>query len=395
MATRSKGKALAYLRRSTSRQEVSLTTQLEWACQQAALHAVRLDASPADLEQMQATRVTSLKGLRIDDGRTGADMARPGFLALIQDAKSDRSISHLFIYHRDRFARPQEAMQMVVIEKDLRLAGLTIVFADGVAGPLTPGLSDLTADLVMMLAYHESGQFIPKHAERIIQAQRQLAPWAATARAATPRTASGRALVDAGGGRVMVQELPTGMTARRPGCHVRLIPKDRDKIGVWLFILELRERGWGYKRIAQHLNVAGIPSPGAGSVRTDQGVKHVVSGRWCANTIKELCNNRAILGLQDYGRRSEGKHRRLGPDGPRLLADADRDAAERPRVVMNDVSLRITTQLGTEPLCDAGEAPMGADPGDGRRASGHDPAGRATRQGPGALSAGDAAGRLE
>src|SRR4051812_37197405 len=115
MATRSQGKALAYLRRSTSRQEVSLTTQLEWARQQAVAHAVRLDASPADLGQMQAARITSLNGLRIDDGRTGADMDRPGFLALIADAKADRSISHLFIYHRDRFARPQEAMQMVVI----------------------------------------------------------------------------------------------------------------------------------------------------------------------------------------------------------------------------------------------------------------------------------------
>ena len=79
---------------------------------------------------------------------------------------------------------------MVVIEKDLRLAGLTIVFADGVAGPLIRGQSDLAADLAMMLAYHESGQFIPKHAERIIQAQRQLA-LGGSAPAATPPTASG------------------------------------------------------------------------------------------------------------------------------------------------------------------------------------------------------------
>ena len=172
---------------------------------------------------MMAGRMTSLKGLRIDDGVTGADMKRPGFLSLIRDATADRSISHLFIYRRDRFARPQDALEMAKVEKDLRRAGLTIVFADEVAGPLDPGEENIVADLGMWFAYHESGQFIPKHAERIIQAQRQLAQGGYRTGGNAPY-GFGRALVDAAG--TVVQELPAGMTARQPGCHVRLVPKD-------------------------------------------------------------------------------------------------------------------------------------------------------------------------
>ena len=100
------------------------------------------------------------------------------------------------------------------------------------------------------------------------------------------------------------------------------------------------------------MNGLGIPSPGAGSTRTDLGVRHRVSGRWNPNTIKELCENRAILGVQDYGRRSEGAHRRFGPDGPRLLTADDRGAGERPKVVRTDPSVQIAAATGTAPFGD-------------------------------------------
>ena len=53
--------------------------------------------------------------------------------------------------------------------------------------------------------------------------------------------------------------------------------------------MELKaQRGWGIKRIARHLNARGIPSPDAGRTRTDHGVKHRVSGKWCPGTVGEL-----------------------------------------------------------------------------------------------------------
>ena len=45
---------------------------------------------------------------------------------------------------------------------------------------------------------------------------------------------------------------------------VIILPNDETKIAVWLKILDLREKGMGYKAIANYLNEIGIPSPDAG-----------------------------------------------------------------------------------------------------------------------------------
>jgi hypothetical protein len=346
---RKRDRALGYLRRSTGRQEVSLITQLHWAIGKAAELELDFDASLPDLDAMVSSGGFSHKGLRLDDGITGADLRRPGFLALIHDALVDTQISHVLIYRRDRFARPEDAIEMVTIEKKLRLAGITIVFTDVVAGPLARGQADLAADITMLFGYYETGEFLRKHAERVLSAQRRLAEGGYRTGGNAPY-GFGRVLVDAAGN--VLQELPPGRTARQPGCHVRIVPRDRAKLGVWLFILELREKGWGYKRIARELNTLGIPSPGAGTIRTDQGVRHRVSGKWCANTVKDLCANRAILGLQDYGRRSEGSHRRLGASGPRLLAETDRVDETRTRVIMNTPDVQVTAEIGSDALFD-------------------------------------------
>src|SRR5439155_279454 len=112
-----------------------------------------------------------------------------------------------------------------------------------------------------------------------------------------------RVLVDGAG--TVLEHLPPGKTVHQAGCHVRVAPHDPVKIAVWLQILELKAKGWGLKRIAKHLNDRNVPSPDAGRTRTDQGVKHRVSGKWNHNTVGELCRNPAILGVQQYGKRSE------------------------------------------------------------------------------------------
>jgi DNA invertase Pin-like site-specific DNA recombinase len=344
MPARPKNHALIYLRRSSDRQEISLQAQLDWALREAERHGLAVDASIEHLHRMQREELSALGSLRIDDGITGADLSRPGFLALIDDATADKSVSHLMIYRRDRLARPEDASKMVSTEKELRTAGITIVFADCVAPAMERGQSNLAEDIAMMLGYYESGDFLRKHSERVIQAQRHLARDGCRTGGNAPYGFV-RALCDASGN--VVEELVPGRQVSQPGCRVRIVPKDETKIAVWVMILELREKGYGYKRIAAHLNGLGIPSPGAESVRTDHGSRHKVSGKWGPNTVKALCENRAILGLQDYGRRSEGAHRRLGKDGHRLLDEADRDLADRPRTVLNDPSLLITASTGS------------------------------------------------
>jgi len=183
-----------------------------------------------------------------------------------------------------------------------------------------------------------------KHAERVLGAQQKLAEGGYRTGGNAPYGFV-RVLVDAADN--ILEELPRGKTVRQPGCHVRDMPKFLDKIAVWLQILAWKEQEWGVKRIAQALNDRGIPSPDKGRTRTDHGVKHFVSGKWSHNTVAELCRNPIIIGVQQYGKRSEGRIRRLGVDGPRLLEDeTDLSPEGRPRVILNDPSLRVRKQVG-------------------------------------------------
>ena len=341
---RTKNRGLMYARRSTDKQEISLPSQVEWAITAADRHGVALDASLADLVHMQSLRLHSYKDIRLDDGITGADMTRPGFLAVSADALSHKTISHLFIYKRDRFARPQDAMQAAQIEKRLLTAGITIVFSDTLSAPIRLGEQTIMRDLELLLPYYQGGEELRKHAERVLGFQKVLAEGGYRVGGNAPYGFV-RVLVDSAGN--ILEELPPGKTVRQPGCHVRVVPKDAQKIATWLQILEWKAQGWGVKRIAQALNHRGIPSPDAGRTRTDHGVKHRVSGRWSVNTVGDLCRNASILGIQEYGKRSEGKIRRLGPDGHRLLEEEQDFTAEgRVRVISNDPSLRTRKQIG-------------------------------------------------
>ena len=140
--TRITNRGLIYLRRSGKRQETSLYTQLEWATREAAMLEVTIDATASDLEYMRAHSLHSYKSIRLDDGITGSDPTRPGFMALIRDARSDPSISHVLIYRRDRFSRPEDAIEAVQTEKQLWSAGVTVVFSNKTIQPGQRGKRD-------------------------------------------------------------------------------------------------------------------------------------------------------------------------------------------------------------------------------------------------------------
>ena len=168
----------------------------------------------ADLAHMQSLRLHSYKDLRLDDGITGADLTRPGFLAVSADALSHKAISHLFIYKRDRFARPQDAMQAAQIEKRLLTAGITIVFSDTVSAPIRLGEQTIMRDLELLLPYYQGGEELRKHAERMLGFQKVLAEGGFRVGG---NAAYGfvRVLVDNAG--KVLEELPPGKTVRAAG----------------------------------------------------------------------------------------------------------------------------------------------------------------------------------
>ena len=144
-------------------------------------------------------------------------------------------------------------------------------------------------------------------------------------------------------------------TYRRSRPYPPFLPTDfgvDPKIETWIYILILKEQGRGYKRIVRHLNERDIPGPDAGQIRMRNGVPYEVSGHWSVSTVRALCTNRAILGLLDFGRRSAGKHRRLSKNGARPLENTDHNQKKKPKVIMNDPSLLITSTLQGEPQFD-------------------------------------------
>jgi DNA invertase Pin-like site-specific DNA recombinase len=347
MSARRPARALTYLRRSDSRQELGIHNQLEWAIAEAAKHHVSLDAEPHDLDLMEREDLSQHKAIYLDDGITGADLQREAFTRFRETALRDRGVSHLFIFKSDRFARPEQANAACGMEIELLLAGITIVFNNRVSNPRERGLRYVADDIQLLFEYHQSGQFLPDHAERILRARAHLARRGFWTGGPAPY-GCGRMLVDADG--TKIQELEDGMTVRREGCHVRIFPKDPVKIGVWLQILDWYSTyGWGVKKIARHLNELGIPSSRAGKIAVVRGVKQVIPGRWDHRQVARLIENRAIIGELEFGKRLTGAHRRLSPAGPRLLTDAERDEAGRPINTKSDPADRIVALSGCKP----------------------------------------------
>ena len=343
MDRRSTNEGRVYLRRSSSKQESSLATQLEWAIERARSIGVPLRATVADIEYMQRHGMISYRDLFLDDAVSGSKKKRPAFDAMLDEARVNRNVSHLFAFKRDRLGRPRDPVDMMVIERDIRSWGVRVEMSDGVIDPADRGSAALGQTAMSLFGYHESGEFSKKLSERVVLVQASLARKGYST-GGRPPYGFGRFLIDAAG--TTLEELPEGRKVKEAGCHVRFLSNDESKIGIWVRILEWLEAGWGYKRVAEHLNEVGIPGPDAGRQRGGRKFGGRVSGKWNHNTVRSLAMNALIIGEKEYGRFSQGMHHRLGPNGPRAV-NADElldDGAGR--IVENDSDVRIRAEAG-------------------------------------------------
>jgi DNA invertase Pin-like site-specific DNA recombinase len=335
-------KARCYLRRSSAKQESSLEMQLENVIAAAKQHGVLLDASQEDLAYMLANRLTRFKDIYLDDAVSGTRTKRPAFDAMIAELKADPSISHLFVHKRDRLGRPRTPLAMMMVEEQLKSAGVTIVTSEGLISASAHGPEAFAQSLVSYVGYYESGEFSRKLSERVVTKHIELASQGYST-GGIPPYGFGRFLEKSDGTLV---EIPMHQRHTERNCHIRFVPNDEQRIKTWVWMLERLEAGWSTKRVAQRLNELGIPTRDAGRKRHDNGVEHEVSGKWHESTVHALATNPIIIGMKEYGRYAEGVHHRVQAAGFRPVTEDDLLLDGSGRTVENDISDRIRAAAG-------------------------------------------------
>jgi DNA invertase Pin-like site-specific DNA recombinase len=219
-----------YERRSDDGQESSLRQQFDWAKHASELTGVLFRGTYADIEEMQRKRLHNLYDIYLDDAISGGDLTRPGLRMFLQQATTDKTVSHVYVFKRDRLGRPQNLLEMMQIERELISHGVTLVTLDKIYTLEDVKQNEMLYLFGSMVEYQEHGRFSPRLGDRIVFVQLAMAARGLSTGGRAPY-GYGRALV--GPDDTFVQWLEDGETIRRAGHHVRFYPRDEFKLDVW------------------------------------------------------------------------------------------------------------------------------------------------------------------
>lgn len=348
MAERAKtGRGLLYLRQSQGEPTLVQSQYVSWAQGRATELGVAFMARPTDVDLMLRAGQSARGDLFVDWNISGNILRRPGFDAFRGKALSDLSVSHLFVTRRDRIARADNPIDAVSLEIELRSAGLTIVFQDGVAETFPKGHRFNIGDLLTMVVdYDKSGAFRTELASKLISVKVKLAECGYAIGGEAPYGFR-RWLCTAAG--VQQRELTRGETVKWPGHHVIWLPSCEAEMAIVRRILDLIRTAPASK-IAAMLNAEGVPSPRAGCSYTPKGGRPVPrSGLWYPTTIRNIVTNPALVSLMSYGKRSSGDAMRFTPKGPRPLDARDYDCGVLKQIANPEADWLVTRIPGDRP----------------------------------------------
>ena len=103
--------AIGYIRRSSDRQEESL------------------DQQQAKLEAFAKSKGWALVHVYADDAISGSEMTRPGLTRLLSAAEQRPDIQYVVAWDRNRLARPKDAVDGLMLERQLLSSGKRVVYA--------------------------------------------------------------------------------------------------------------------------------------------------------------------------------------------------------------------------------------------------------------------------
>lgn len=345
------GRALFYTRDSGGKHEMTPGEYIKWACRQAKEFELTFRGTVAEIQRMIQRNLSSSGDLFLDYGVSGNYLVRNGLDALFHEVDFDKTVSHVLIPQRDRVARPDDLLEALNIENSLRKKGVTLVFMDRVCPPVKSGeRADIAELIVAAFEYDQAGKFRRDLAQKMLYAQLSLANAGYSTGGRAP-FGFRRWLVTAEGTRV--RQLEDSEIVRKAGHHVVWLPGPESELKLIMRIREMLKTTPA-SRVAKILTSEGIPSPNAGKLRTDNAVKHRVSGNWNQATIVKIARNPLLIAVVEYGTRSMGDQLRFSKDGPRLLEDEDyrydHRQKKKPKVIRNPDARRIRASAQFEPL---------------------------------------------
>ena len=334
------GRGLFYSRDSGGRHETTPVEYVQWASKEAKKLKLKFRGTPEAINRMIKAG-EAVSGDLFFDVINGGEMSRTGLNALLETARNDLSVSHIFIPRRDRLARPGNPIEGMTLELEMRKLGLTLVYIEMTLAPILPWQRhDFGESIVSLVDFEQSSKFRIEHGEKMLYSHLQLARYGYWTGGRAPYGFR-RHLVRADG--TIVRELADGEQVSQAGHHVVLLAGPESELNVLKEILDLLLK-IPASQVARRLNERGVPSPYAGRTRKDGGVVHVVSGRWRRTTVTNLARNPLIRAVTAYGRRTLGEFRRFSTEGPRPLTEADFHADGNRKVVINDQSQIMTSK---------------------------------------------------
>ena len=343
----SKGRALFYTRDSGGEHEQTPSEYVGWTQRKAQEFGLAFSGTAEAINDMMKRGIASLGDLFFDFCVQGHLLTRPALDALKAEIARDLTISHVFIPRRDRLARPDNPVDGVNLENELRGMGVSLVYMDKTLGPLKKkGKQDLGEMIVSLVDFEQCGRFRDELAEKMIFAQLNLAKYGYST-GGRPPFGYRRWPVDESGERI--RELAEGEIVRKRGNHVMWLPGPEEELDLIRRIISMLET-LPATEVARRLTDEGVLSPDAGRTRTDNGVEHTVLGLWHATTITGIARHPLNRALVTYGRRSMGDQRRMTPHGPRELEEQETSTDGKPKVVQNPIDSRVVVPARFEPI---------------------------------------------
>lgn len=308
MTSAQKPIGVAYLRRSTVKQEDSLSLQLQWAIQRSQDEPFELDADEHLLQAMLNDGVSERRGLFIDNGISGSKMDRPGLSALKNRLKSTPPVGALYCFHFDRLSRFRDPLKGAELIRDILESETCIITQNRTIEPSQNRIEQLLNSMSSLVESHTNGNVSFDLAFRVIDSQiknAELGHW----NGGQPTYGFARFQIDKSTGK-KVQQLKPRQQIEEPGHCVAIAPGEDDeskkKLETVKLIHDLYHTGTGLSAVAQELNRRGIPTPHAGRARKGKPV----SGHWSVGTVRNILENPAYISMIAWARTSQGTHYR-------------------------------------------------------------------------------------